>query len=159
MAYKVFISHSTRDQGLVVALANVLSKFGTEPFVAEWYLSPGEKLEEKVFSRIEASDCVLVLLTRNGVRSDWVQQEVGHAMGSHKLLIPLVEKGTSPADLAALHDREYIEYDAREPKEALVKAATYVVRQKLQKQEREKALLVAGGITAFLLLLMLGAGR
>ena len=159
MAYKVFLSHSTRDQGLVVALANVLSKFGVQPFVAEWYLTPGEKLERKILTQIEASDCVLVLLTRNGVRSDWVHQEVGHAMGLRKLLIPLVEKGTSAADLAALQSREYIEYDAREPKEALVKTATYVVRHKLKKEDREKALLVAGGITAFFLLLLPGGRR
>ncbi len=159
MAYKVFLSHSTRDQGLVVALANVLSKFGVQPFVAEWYLTPGEKLEKKILTQIEASDCVLVLLTPNGIRSNWVQQEVGHAMGLQKLLIPLVEKGTSAADLAALQSREYIEYDAREPKEALVKAATYLVKQRMRKEDREKALLVAGGITAFLLLLLLGGNR
>jgi len=49
MAYKVFISHSTRDQGLVISLVNLLSKFGVEVSVAEWYLTPGERLDKKVF--------------------------------------------------------------------------------------------------------------
>lgn len=69
MAYRVFISHSTADHGLVIALANLLSKYGAEVFVAEWYLAPGEQLAKKIFEQIRNSDCVVVLLTRNGVRS------------------------------------------------------------------------------------------
>jgi hypothetical protein len=30
MAYKVFISHSTRDRGLVITFANLFRKFGAE---------------------------------------------------------------------------------------------------------------------------------
>ncbi|MCK4528910.1 toll/interleukin-1 receptor domain-containing protein [candidate division WOR-3 bacterium] len=47
MAYRVFISHSTRDQGLVISLASLLSKFGVEVSVAEWYFAPGECLGKK----------------------------------------------------------------------------------------------------------------
>lgn len=92
MAYKVFISHSCRDRGLVMSLANLLSRFGVEVTVAEWYLSPGEPIGKKVFEQIDESDCVVVLLTRNGIRSSWVQQEIGHAM-KKKPVIPIVEKG------------------------------------------------------------------
>lgn len=153
MAYKVFISHSTRDQGLVISLANLLSKYGAKVFVAEWYLAPGERLDKKVFEQIGNSDCVVVLLTRNGMRSNWVQQEIGFASNSKRPLIPLVEKGTDPKDLAALQGKEYIEYDPDRPQQALVRTATYVKSLKLKKEEQEKALLMAGGILAFLLLL------
>jgi hypothetical protein len=153
MAYKVFISHSCRDQGLVISLANVLSKFGVEVYVAEWYLAPGERIEKKIFDMIGQSDCAIVLLTRDGIRSNWVQHEVGYVLGAGKQLIPIVEKGTAPRDLASLQGREYIEYDPSRPDLALVKASTYVKSLKLRKAEQEKALLVAGGILAFLLLL------
>lgn len=158
MAYTVFISHSTRDQGLVIALANLLSKYGAAVFVAEWDLSPGEQLDKKVFDRIRASDCVVTLLTRNGLRSSWVQQEIGYALRSQKPLIPLVEKGVEVKDLGALHGREYIEYDALQPQHALLRTASYVKSLKLKKEEQEKALLVAGAIIAFLLLLQGGKG-
>lgn len=153
MPYKVFISHSTRDQGLVIALTNLLSKYGATVFVAEWYLLPGERLDKKVFEQIKNSDCVAVLLTRNGIRSNWVQQEIGHALSLQKPLIPLVEKGIEPKDLGALQGREYIEYDPNRPQEALIRTATYVGSLKLKKEDQEKALIVAGGIMAFLLLL------
>ncbi len=154
MTYKVFISHSTRDQGLVISFANLLSKFGVEVFVAEWYLTPGERLDRKVFEQIEKSDCVVVLLTRNGIRSNWVQQEIGYALRRPKMvLIPLVEKGIDQKALAAVQNKDYIEYDPYQPQQALIKASSYVKSLKLGKEEQTKILLIAGGILAFLLLL------
>lgn len=153
MAYKVFISHSTRDRGLVISLANLISKFEVEVFVADWYLTPGEPLDKKVFGKIEKSDCVVVLLTRNGVRSNWVQQEIGYALKCNIPLIPLVEKGIDSRDLASLQGKEYIEYDPYQYQQALIKTSSYVKSLKLKKEEQTKTLLVAGGILAFLLLL------
>jgi nucleoside 2-deoxyribosyltransferase len=153
MAYKVFISHSTWDRGLVISLANLLSKFGVEVCVAEWYLIPEEPLGQKVFHQIEHADCVVVLLTRNGLRSNRVQQEIGYALKTGKRVIPLVEKGTSPRDVAALQMKDPIEYDPSHPEQALLKTSGYVKSLKLRKAEQEKILLVVGSILAFLLLL------
>ncbi len=156
MAYKVFVSHSTRDQGLVIALVNMIAKLGVEVFVAEWYLTPSEQLDKKVFTQINRADCVVVLLTRNGVRSNWVQQEIEYALKAERPLIPLVEKGIAPLDLAALQGREYIQYDPSEPQQALIGASTYVKSLKLRKEDQEKALLIGGVILALLLLLSAG---
>jgi len=153
MAYKVFISHSSRDQGLVISLANLLSKFGVEVFVAEWYLAPGERIDRKVFREIETSDCMVILLTQEGIRSTWVQQEIGYALKTGRHIIPLVEKGIDMGDLGALQGKEYIEYDLYQPQQALFGLSTYVRSLKLRKEEQEKTLLIAGGILAFQLLL------
>jgi len=158
MAYKVFISHSTRDQRLVISFANLLSKCGVEVFVAEWYLTPGERLDRKVFTMIEKADCMIVLLTKNGIRSNWVQQEVGYGIKTGKSLIPLVEKGTDPRDLAALQGKEYIEYDPFQPQQALSRASTYVRSLKLRKEEQEKTLLITAG-SIFVLFLLLSGGK
>ena len=153
MAYRVFISHSAQDQGLIISLANLLSKFGVKVFVAEWYLTPGERLDKKVFEQIKKSDCIVALLTRNGIRSSWVQQEIGYSLQRDKPIIPMVEKGIEPKDLAALQGREYIEYDRYQYQQALSKLSTYVKSLKLKKEEKEKVLLVLGGLLAFLLLI------
>lgn len=158
MAYRVFISHSTQDQGLVISLANLLSKFEVEPFVAEWYLTPGERLDKKVLEQIKKSDCVVALLTRNGIRSSWVQQEIGYSLQQDKLVIPIVEKGIDSKDLAALQGKEYIEYDPYQYHQALIKLSTYLKSLKLKKQEKEKALPVLGGLLAFVLLVT-GGGK
>jgi len=153
MAYRVFISHSAQDQGLVISLANLLSKFEVDVSVAEWYLTPGERLDEKVFEQIKKSDCIVALLTRNGMRSSWVQQEIGFSLQQGKPVIPMVEKGIEPKDLAALQGREYIEYDRYQYQQALSKLSTYVKSLKLKKEDKEKVLLVLGGLLAFLLLI------
>lgn len=153
MAYKVFISHSTRDRGLVITLANLFSKLGVEASVAEWYLTPGERLDKKVFTEIDQSDCTVVLLTKNGMRSNWIHQEIGYALKSNKPLIPLVEKGISSKELGSLEGKEYIEYDPWQPEEAMMRLSTYAKSLKLKKQEKEKTMLVAGAFIALLLLL------
>lgn len=152
MAYKVFISHSTRDRGIVVSLANLLSKFGVEVQVADWYLMPMQNIQPKVFEQINQADCVVALLTRNGIRANWVQQELGYAL-TKKPVLPLIEKGVDASSLAYLRGGAYIEYDPHHPENALLKTSDYVKSLKLNKEERQKALLVAGGILAFLLLL------
>lgn len=156
MAFKVFISHSTRDRGIVISLAHLLSQFGVEPYVASWYLTPGERIDDKIFQQIKGSDCVVALLMQDGMRSHWVNQEIGYAISERTQIIPLVQKGTDSRDLGALQDREYIEYDPREPQGALLTTSSYLGSLKLTKEAKEKALLVAGGILAFFLLLSEG---
>jgi hypothetical protein len=158
MAYKVFISHSTRDQGLVVYLANLLRRFGVDTSVAEWHLSPGKRLDRKVFGEIKKSDCVVAFLTRNGTRSNWVQQEIGYSLQLDKLVIPIVEKGVEPEELAALRGREYIEYNPYQYDEALTRLSTYLESLKVKKQEKEKASLVLLGLLA-LVLFVSGKGK
>jgi TIR domain-containing protein len=140
----------------VISLARLLSQFGVEPYVASWYLTPGEPIGDKVVQQIRESDCVVALLTQNGMRSSWVNQEIGSANIAGRQIIPIVEKGTDRADLGVLQDREYIEYDPQEPQRALLATSSYVGTLKLKKEEREKTLLVAGGILAFFLLLSEG---
>jgi hypothetical protein len=153
MNFKVFISHSTRDKELVETLAYFLQQTGIKVYVAEWYLSPGVALDKKVFSQIEASDCVIVLLTKNGVRSNWVHQEIGYAIKTKKFIIPIVEKGIDSKALGALQGKEYIKYDPLKPMEAIKKIVLYVKKLKLKKEEKNKEFLLAAGIIAFLFFL------
>ncbi|MBI5236729.1 MAG: toll/interleukin-1 receptor domain-containing protein [Deltaproteobacteria bacterium] len=151
--YKVFISHSTRDKGLVAALAHLFKELELTPVVARWYLTPNAPLDKKVFGLIDGSDCIVVLLTKNGMRSNWVRQEIGYSIKQNKNIIPIVERGTLKRDLDALKGREHILYDAQRPDAALQTASTYIKHLHLKKKEQEKAIVVIGGIAAFLYLL------
>jgi len=113
----------------------------------------------KIKKQIRDADFVVVLLTRNGIRSTWVQQEIGIAVNAEKPIIPIVEQGTQPGDLAALQGREYIEYDPRYPGQALAKVIRYLNSQRLQKKEQEKWRLIAAGIIGLFVLLLLAGGE
>ncbi len=156
MSYKVFLSHSTNDKGLVIALSRLLDEFGIDVFVGEWAIDPGEDFMQRIKNEIQNCDCVLVLLTRNGIRSNWVQQEVGCATKDNKIIIPLVEKGTSTSDLAFLAGIQYIVYDPDDPEQSLIRTSEFLNSLKREKEKKGKTLLVAGGIAAFLLLLFGG---
>lgn len=123
---RVFVSHSAKDQVLFMDLTSLLVELGLEVLVAEWYFSPGMPLDKKVFAQIDKADCMVALLTENGVASSWVQQEIGYMLKSGKPLVPLVEKGTDPRELGALQGREYIEYDPLQARQAIIRVSTYL---------------------------------
>ena len=116
MVFKVFISHSMEDAWIVYELHDLLKINGIEAYVAEWSLSPGAELSEKIKTAIRSCNCFLVLLTRHGTRSQWVNQEIGIAEGYRKPIIPLVEEGESaPALLAS---KVYIHFNRSDPSAA-----------------------------------------
>ena len=54
---------------------------GVELFVAEWNPSPGQPLKRKIQRALLKSDLVLAILSKEGARSEWVNQEIGFAIG------------------------------------------------------------------------------
>ncbi|PIU65114.1 MAG: hypothetical protein COS84_07320 [Armatimonadetes bacterium CG07_land_8_20_14_0_80_40_9] len=92
---------------------------------------------------------MVVLLTKDGMRANWVQQEIGYALKTGKLLIPLVEKGTDPRDLAALQGRDYIKYDPFQPQQSLIRVSAYIKSLKLKKEEQKKICLLLGAFLPY----------
>ena len=90
MVYKVFISHSTKDLGLVNIISGFLRTHGVIVYIAKYFPEPGKPLAQKIMENIKDSDCLLVLLSKDSTPSEWVQQEIGAAKMSKKLIIPLV---------------------------------------------------------------------
>jgi len=136
MVFTVFISHSKADIEIVKALYSTLKQSGINVYVAEFRLEPGVRLSQKICRNIETSDCVLVLLTREGISSAWVQQEVGIAQRANKLIIPVVEKGVRAAGV--LEGREYIELDKENPWNTIAQINKYAEYLKAQKEQAER---------------------
>jgi len=88
MALKVFISHSTADMDIVYELYTWLWGEGLEAYVAELYPAPGIPLPSKVAGAIDSCDCLIAFLTADGNRSEFVQQEIGYALGRRKFVVP-----------------------------------------------------------------------
>jgi len=132
---------------------------GINVYVAEWYLVPGVPISKKIFEQIDNSNCVVVILTRNGIRSQWVHQEIGYAKRVNRPIIPLVEKGISKEQLASLQGIEYIEYSPYKPMDAIIKLSTFIKSQKLRKEQQEETLLVGGALLSLLLLIMLSGEK
>lgn len=110
MALQVFISHSTKDPDIVQALSDFVAGQGAASMLAEIIVSPGTWLQDKVKDMISKSDIVIALITKNGVRSDWVQSEIGMAIGMNKPIVPLLEDGVD--EPSPLKGKEYIRFSS-----------------------------------------------
>jgi hypothetical protein len=90
--FKVFISHATIEDGALVNwMANALDRLHIRAFVYERYPMGGRNRFEVIKNMIGLCPYFLVLLTRDGITSQWVNQEIGYAVGVGKTPIPIVE--------------------------------------------------------------------
>jgi len=158
VALTVFVSHSTQDQDIVGKLDNVIRAEGAIPGVAEFIISPGKFIEEKLRELISKSDIVLAVLTKGGTRSEWVNWELGVAAALDKPIVPLLEEGADiPSYLAG---REYIRFARLTIEDAFESLAEFIRRLVLRKEQIEFAIVVIAiiAIVAIILLVILAIG-
>jgi len=90
MAYKVFISYSTKDLATVQHLRSMLQNSAIEVFVAEYSVAPGQSLPAEIIAAIKACNPLILLWSENSKTSQWVPQEIGIAASEQKTIIPVV---------------------------------------------------------------------
>lgn len=156
MVFTVFISHGKGDVEIVKALYSTLKQSGINVYVAEFYPEPGLALSDKIVTYIESSDCFLVFLTQESIKSAWVQQEIGIAREAKRLIIPVVEKGVKVAGV--LEGIEYIELDRKNLWNTIKAINEYTTYLKARKEQAESARAAGIAILAILVgLLFIGA--
>lgn len=74
-------------------LANVLWAVNLESFSCLYRKAQALSQAERIRFGIHHSDCVVPILSRKGIASPKVNQEIGLAVASDSLIIPLVEDG------------------------------------------------------------------
>jgi len=96
--------------------------------IAEDIREPGVVLKEKFQRLIRESKFLLALLTEEGVRSQWVQEEVDHARSISKPLLLLKERSVSiPSDL------EWVEFSRTDSPEVLNATVLGAIQKMLQR--------------------------
>jgi len=148
--YKIFISHSTKDMFLVRQLEKYFECYGIEVIIAEDKRQPGVKLDEKFYGLIRESHFLLAILTKNGLSSDWVKNEVNYAHTIKKPIIPLVEES-----IKIKSSVEYINFNREESIESILSkiedGINGIKRKQLIDPDIGKVLfpLVIGGLIGF----------
>jgi len=93
---RVFISYSSKDIEYAQTVKALLDSLQLHVFLAETSLSPGRRLEE-VIKEIRASDALLVVWSHHAKSSEWVREEIGAALGTEKLVLPvMLDETTAP---------------------------------------------------------------
>jgi hypothetical protein len=116
---RIFISYSSSDTNIVSVLADQLKMYG-DVYYWDKEKTPGESAWEQIFSWIDNSDIVLVLVTDAAIaRAMSVCQEVGRAKSGNKFIIPIVSSSVSKNGLGFLSDISYQEIDIMNPAPAI----------------------------------------
>ncbi len=133
---RVFFSHSNQDAEWVHRVGAQATAAGVDVYLAEHDVSPGQQLSDKVTRAIEASDAVIVLLSKHSLTSVYVQQEIGVAHHAGKLVIPILMEEVVGNDLGVLNGREYVLLDPAAPHDGLSKLSV-ALTQLIEQQRRQ----------------------
>jgi hypothetical protein len=77
---RVFLSYAHADRDVARSIADALRGSGLHVWFAEWELSPGESIAERVDAALASSDVLVVLLSPASVASRWVAEELNAAL-------------------------------------------------------------------------------
>lgn len=143
MRYKVFFSHSVRDNDWVQWITRNVTGPDMKVWLSEYDVQPGQYITSKVERNISDCDCFVVLLTVNSQQSAFVQNEIGFAQAHKKPIVPLAESGIDQTKLGMLTGREYIAFDKRLPYEALREVTNFLYNDKSIK-ERDSNIVIGG---------------
>jgi hypothetical protein len=145
MAYKVFVSYSTKDIPNVDALRQFLQFPEVECFVSEYAVAPGAPIATTTKGAILGCDLFVLLWSKNAMASEWVSQEIGIAHGNHKPILPFVlEQGLAlPGFIKELRSVAAFQ----NPQQAMYSLRETVLRNSLVKQNQQAvAALAFGGL-------------
>src|SRR3984885_8359386 len=85
----VFVSYSRRDNEFVERLAHDLRERGKDVWVDVEGIRDAEVFPEALRRAIEGSDAFVFIISPDSVRSPFCEQEVAHASGLNKRIVPL----------------------------------------------------------------------
>lgn len=92
MKAKIFLSYSESDKNKLKALRSAMKKReGLDPIVVSERRKVGQSLAKKVKECMQEADCLIPILTRKSINSQWVNQEIGFAEALRVPIVPLVE--------------------------------------------------------------------
>jgi hypothetical protein len=116
----VFISYSVADREKVESVVNNLRAIqGVRIFFADFSIGPGDIINQKIINAIIQCNIFLVFYSRNSINSVYVQQEIGAALATGKIPIPILLDDIKPSGMIAnnIHyldfsdeNKKYLEY-------------------------------------------------
>mgnify|MGYP002080501510 FL=1 len=92
----IFVSYAHKDEPHVAALEQGLARHDIHIHRDETILRGGDAFAEALRKEVRSVDCVLVVISRNAARSEWVRSEVAWALADHrergfvKRIVPLL---------------------------------------------------------------------
>lgn len=93
---RIFLSHTSKDQEFAQRLSDSLREAGFDVFSYFDAITPGESLTAKISSAILDSDTIIILVSKETAKNQWISTEIALALGgwskesTKKRIIPIV---------------------------------------------------------------------
>jgi hypothetical protein len=88
----IFISHSSKDEGFVLRLANDLTKAGFKIWHDDKNIKVSQSIPGEVSKGLTECEYFVIVLTPEAVASHWVQREIDAALMGKKTIVPVLLK-------------------------------------------------------------------
>jgi hypothetical protein len=110
---QVFLSHSSQDKEFAQRLASDLQMRGVRVWIADEQVKVGDKIIDAIHEGISSSQWVIVLLSENSMRSDFISKELLFALDEEKkkdrpFILPILIGDAELPD--SLQDRQYADF-------------------------------------------------
>lgn len=86
----IFFSYSRDDSEFVLNLAKEMRAEGADVWLDQLDIKPGSRWDKSIEDALDASDAVLVILSKTSVDSNNVMDEVSYALEEEKTVIPVL---------------------------------------------------------------------
>lgn len=93
--FRLFISHVSKYKKSASYLKNILARYGIDCFVAHEDITPSKEWEVEIENGLFTMDALCAIVVPEFSGSQWCDQEVGIALGQHKLVLS-INKGANP---------------------------------------------------------------
>jgi tetratricopeptide (TPR) repeat protein len=97
----VFISHSSKDDGIVLQLRHSLERLQIGVWADSQQLTGGDPLTPRVTDAIGKASHFIAILSVNAINSPWVRKEIDYALGLGKKVIPVLLPGIEASGLGS----------------------------------------------------------
>ncbi len=136
----IFISYSSADRKRAKTIAEALEEKGW----SVWWdrkIPPGKSYAQVIKEALDAAKCILVLWSKDSVKSDWVQNEAAEGV-RRKILVPaLIENVEIPFEFRRIQAANLIKWNPSTPNdefnEFVAAIVNFVGRPKSEKIEHK----------------------
>jgi hypothetical protein len=108
--HEVFLSYSRRDLATVEALAQALSQNGLGVWMDRSGIQEGDAYDTQIEDAIAQTRVVIVLWSKNSVRSQWVRAEAAYALGKRKLLPISIDHSDPPLQFTQIQTLDFADW-------------------------------------------------
>ena len=123
--FKVFLSHAEEDYQLVYRVWDILFRLKASPYMHELYRDYRRDIPTGIRDVLRHCAVCITFLTKEGINSQWVQQELGVAYAFARIIVPVIETGVQYKGFVQMISR--ISYDPGDENE-MIYDTIYAVR-------------------------------